>query len=54
MQDASTRLTQEEVDALDEACAIFGLAGGDGRSQFMQHCLQYGLLSLLDASARVS
>ena len=43
------RLTEEEVVALDEACAIWGLAGGDGRSRFMQHCLRYGLLSLLDA-----
>jgi hypothetical protein len=29
------RLTQEEVGALDEACAIWGFAGGDGRSRFM-------------------
>src|ERR1035437_1914095 len=43
------RLTEEEVVALDEACAIWGLAGGDGRSRFMQHCLRYGPLSLLDA-----
>src|ERR1035437_2112360 len=43
------RLTEEEVVALDEACAIWGLAGGDGRSRFIQHCLRYGLLSLLDA-----
>ena len=40
---------QEEVVALDEACAIWGLAGGDGRSRFIQHCVRYGLLSLLDA-----
>src|SRR5450756_1666980 len=45
------RLTEEEVVALDEACAIWGLAGGDGRSRFMQHCLRYGPLSLLDAGA---
>src|ERR1035437_4794431 len=43
------RLTEEEVVALDEACAIWGLAGGNGRSRFIQHCLRYGLLSLLDA-----
>src|ERR1019366_4457510 len=40
---------QEVVGALDQACAIWGLAGGDGRSRFIQHCLRYGLLSLLDA-----
>ena len=40
---------QEVVGALDEACAICGLAGGDGRSRFIQHCLRYGLLSLFDA-----
>src|ERR1035437_3285132 len=38
------RLTEEEVVALDEACAICGLAGGDGRSRFIQHCLRYGPL----------
>jgi hypothetical protein len=43
------RLTEEEVVALDEACAIWGLAGGDGRSRFIQRCLRYGLLPLLDA-----
>src|SRR5450759_4819182 len=46
---AEIRLTEEEVVALDEACAIWGLAGGDGRSRFIQRCLRYGLLSLLDA-----
>jgi len=40
---------QEVVGALDQACAIWGLAGGDGRSRFIQHCLRYGLLALLDA-----
>src|ERR1019366_5710240 len=35
---------QEVVGALDEACAICGLAGGDGRSRFIQHCLRYGPL----------
>ena len=40
---------QEVVGVLDQACAIWGLAGGDGRSRFIQHCLRYGLLSLLDA-----
>jgi hypothetical protein len=42
---------QEVVGALDQACAIaiWGLAGGNGRSRFIQHCLRYGLLSLLDA-----
>src|ERR1035441_7276361 len=40
---------QEVVRALDQACAIWGLAGGNGRSRFIQHCLRYGLLSLLDA-----
>ena len=40
---------QEVVGALDQACAIWGLAGGDSRSRFIQHCLRYGLLSLLDA-----
>jgi len=40
---------QEVVGALDQACAIWGLAGGDGRSRFIQHCVRYGLLSLLDA-----
>ena len=40
---------QEVVGALDQACAIWGLAGGDGRSRFIQHCLRYGLLSFLDA-----
>src|ERR1035437_2423774 len=43
---------QEVVGALDQACAIWGLAGGDGRSRFIQHCLRYGLLSLLDAGVR--
>src|ERR1035437_9594086 len=38
------RLTEEEVVALDEACAIWGLAGGDGRSRFIQRCLRYGPL----------
>src|SRR5450759_1009789 len=46
---AEIRLTEEEVVALDEACAIWGLAGGDGRSRFIQRCLRYGLPSLLDA-----
>jgi hypothetical protein len=49
---AEIRLTEEEAVALDEACAIWGLAGGDGRSRFIQHCLRYGLLSLLDAGVR--
>src|ERR1019366_6431102 len=40
---------QEVVGALDQSCAIWGLAGGYGRSRFIQHCLRYGLLSLLDA-----
>ena len=40
---------QEVVGALDQACAIWGLAGGDGRSRFIQRCLRYGLLPLLDA-----
>src|SRR5450759_5247217 len=40
---------QEVVGALDQACAIWGLAGGDGRSRFIQRCLRYGLPSLLDA-----
>src|ERR1035437_4043297 len=40
---------QEVVGALDQACAIWGLAGGDGRSRFIQHCVRYGLMSLLDA-----
>src|ERR1035441_9282045 len=40
---------QEVVGAIDQACAIWGLAGGNGRSRFIQHCLRYGLLSLLDA-----
>src|ERR1035437_2943698 len=43
---------QEVVGAVDQAFAIWGLAGGDGRSRFIQHCLRYGLLSLLDAGAR--
>src|ERR1017187_1498840 len=41
---------QEVVGALDQACAICGLAGGDGRSRFIQHCLRYGLLSLVDGA----
>ena len=41
---------QEVVGALDQACAIWGLAGGDGRSRFIQHCLRYGLLSLVDGA----
>src|ERR1017187_8370126 len=40
---------QEVVGALDQACAIWGLAGGDGRSRFIQHFLRYGLLLLHDA-----
>src|ERR1017187_2058913 len=40
---------QEVVGALDQACAIWGLAGGERRSRFIEHCLRYGLLSLLDA-----
>ena len=40
---------QEVVGVLDQACAIWGLAGGDGRSRFIQRCLRYGLLPLLDA-----
>ena len=34
---------------LNEACAIFGLVGGERRSRIIQHCLRYGLLSLFDA-----
>jgi len=41
---------QEVLGALDQACAIWGLAGGDGRSRFIQHCLRYGLLSLVDGA----
>src|ERR1017187_6142253 len=39
---------EEVVGALDQACAIWGLAGGDGRSRFIQRGLRYRLLSLLD------
>src|ERR1035437_2116586 len=41
---------QEVVGALDQECAIWGFAGGDGRSRFIQHCLRYGLLSLVDGA----
>src|ERR1035437_6194095 len=41
---------QEVVGALDQACAIWGLAGGDGRSRVIQHCLRSGLLSLVDGA----
>ena len=42
-------LTQEEVGAFGETCRILGLVGGERRSRFIEHCLRYGLLSLLDA-----
>src|ERR1035437_4146753 len=42
-------LPEEEIDALDLACEIFGLCAGDSHSQFIRRCLLYGLLSLRDA-----
>ena len=42
-------LSQEEIDALDRACGLLGLAGSDGRFRFIRRCLLYGLLSLRDA-----
>jgi hypothetical protein len=42
-------LPEEEIDALDLACEVFGLCAGDSHSQFIRRCLLYGLLSLRDA-----
>jgi hypothetical protein len=42
-------LPEQEIDALDHACEIFGLCTGDSHSQFIRRCLLYGLLSLRDA-----
>lgn len=42
-------LPEEEIDALDQACEIFGLCASDSHSQFIRRCLLYGLLSLRDA-----
>ncbi|MGD0776360.1 MAG: hypothetical protein ABSC05_26380 [Candidatus Solibacter sp.] len=42
-------LPEEEIDALDQACEIFGLCTADSHSQFIRRCLLYGLLSLRDA-----
>ena len=42
------RLSEEEIEVLDQACEVLGLYGSDSNSWFLRHCLLYGLLSLRD------
>ena len=40
------RLSEEEIEVLDQACEVLGLYGSDSNSWFVRRCLLYGLLSL--------
>lgn len=43
------RLTEEEIEVLDQACEVIGSCDADSHARFLRTCLHYGLLSLREA-----
>lgn len=43
------RLTEEEIEVLDQACEVIGSCDADSFSRFLRTCLHYGLLSMREA-----